>query len=507
MKNSSLSRSSRLLSPGRAPDKGRPAKGGRAFRRRCLGPLIPSSAFPAMRLTTLCSLSAAFVLTGCAVGPDYRAPELPAMPQTFKHDAGWQTVRTPLLEDGNWWKAYGDDTLDALIAELEAANPGMAQAAARLRQAEAALRGARAGFSPTVGAELSARRSGTADGVANSYDGGLSVSWIPDLWGRVRRAVEAGEAELAGSAADLAALRLSLQASLAQSYIRLRVLDLQRELLLQTEAAYTRSLQLTQNQYEAGMIARADVVQAENQLEGVRAQLLELVDQRAMAENAIAVLAGQPPSSFGIEADGSLLALPAVPSALPGELLARRPDLVVAERRVAAANARIGVAQAAWLPDLTLGLSGGYRSGSFADWFEAPNRVWALGPTLAATLFDGGARAATLDDARAAHDAAAEAWREAVLAALQETEDAFASLRALEARAAQQARVVALAEENERLVTNRYRAGQVSFLEVVVAQNGTLAARRNALDITRDRLQASVQLVAALGGGWSVPAE
>ena len=179
----------------------------------------------------------------------------------------------------------------------------------------------------------------------------------------------------------------------------------------------------------------------------------------------------------------------------------------VGERRVAAANARIGVAQAAWLPDLTLGLSGGYRSGSFADWFEAPNRVWALGPTLAATLFDGGARAATLDDARAAHDAAAEAWREAVLAALQETEDAFASLRALEARAAQQARVVALAEENERLVTNRYRAGQVSFLEVVVAQNGTLAARRNALDITRDRLQASVQLVAALGGGWSVPAE
>ncbi|MCM8566504.1 efflux transporter outer membrane subunit [Thauera linaloolentis] len=458
-----------------------------------------------MRLPTFFPMSAAFVLSlsGCAVGPDYRAPELPAMPQAFKHDTGWQTVRTPVAEDGAWWKAYGDDRLDGLIDELEAANPGVAQAAARLRQAEAALRGTRAGFAPTVGGELSGRRSGTADAVANSYDGTLSVSWLPDVWGRVRRAAEAGQAELEGSAADLAALRLSLQASLAQAYIRLRVLDQQRELLLQTETAYTRSLQLTRNQYEAGMIARADVVQAESQLENVRAQLLELVDQRAVAENAIAVLAGRPPAGFALAADGSLVAMPPVPTALPGELLVRRPDLVVAERRVAAANARIGVAQAAWLPDLTLGLSGGYRSAEFRHWFEAPNRVWALGPTLAGVLFDSGARAAALDDARAVHEAAAEAWREAVLAALQETEDAFASLRALEARAGQQARVVALAEENERLVTNRYRAGQVSFLEVVVAQNGTLAARRGALDITRDRLQASVQLVAALGGGWS----
>lgn len=444
-------------------------------------------------------------LSGCAMGPDYRAPGLPDMPQAFKHDAGWQVVRVPVGGDAAWWSSFADPELDELISELDLASPGVAQAAARLRQVEAALRATRASFAPTLGADLTASRGGAGSSPEiknNSFDAGLAVSWVPDLWGRVRRAAEAGQAELDGAAADLAAVRLSLQASLVQSYINLRALDLQRDLLRQTEAAYLRSLQLTRNQYEAGMIARADVVLAESQLENVRAQLLELVEQRAAAENAIAVLTGKPPAGFELVADGSLPSLPPVPSALPGELLTRRPDLVLAERRVAAANARIGVAQAAWLPDLTLGLSGGYRAAEFSEWFDAPSRVWALGPSLAALLFDGGARSAAVDEARANHEIAAAAWREAVLTALQETEDAFASLRALEARASQQARVVALAEENERLVNNRYRAGQVSFLEVVVAQNATLAVRRSALDITRDRLQGSVRLVAAFGGGW-----
>lgn len=458
---------------------------------------------PARKRAAALAVALALALSGCAIGPDYRAPALATLPPTFKHDAGWHTARAPQGLDGAWWTAFGDDTLTALIDELDRANPGLGQAAARFRQAEAALRGTRAEARPSVGGELSASRGGSAGQVDDSFDAGLSVRWMPDLWGRVRRAAEANQAELEGSAADLAAVRLSLQASLAQSYIQLRVLDQQRELLQQTETAYARSLQLVRNQYEAGLIARADVVQAESQLEGVRAQSLALVDQRAAAENAIAALSGQEPSRFGLAANGALPALPPVPAALPGQLLTRRPDLVVAERRVAAANARIGVAEAAWLPDLTLGLSGGLRAAEFGDWLQASSRVWALGPSLAATLFDGGARTAALDAARATHDAAAEAWREAVLAALQETEDAFSRLRALEARAAQQARVVALAEENERLVTNRYQAGQVSFLEVAVAQDGTLAARRGALDISRDRLLASVQLVAALGGGWA----
>ncbi|NMG65094.1 efflux transporter outer membrane subunit [Azoarcus indigens] len=468
---------------------------------------MPSNfSHPLLAVLAACGLSA------CAVGPDYRQPELATLPGSFKHEAGWQTVQPreePAAADENapWWQPFADPTLDALLRELAAASPGVAQAEARYRQAQAALRATRAGFSPTVGASAGARRSSSGAGsdasIANALTLDLSASWTPDLWGRLRREAEAGRAELQASAADLAALRLSLQATLAQNYIRLRIFDLQRELLAQTEQAYLRSLELTRNQYDAGFAARADVVQAETQLESVRAELLDLAGQRATVENAVAVLAGRPPSALDLGADGSLPQLPAVPPAMPASLLTRRPDLVVAERRVAAANARIGVAEAAWFPELTLSLSGGYQSGSLGRLLDAPSRVWALGPTLAATLFDGGARSAAVEQAVAAHEESAAAWREAVLAALQETEDALARLRALEALAAQQGKVVALAQENERLVTNRYRSGLVSFLEVAVAQNTTLSARRAALDVTRDRLEASVQLVASLGGGWA----
>ncbi len=464
---------------------------------------MPSNlSHPLLAVLAACGLSA------CAVGPDYRQPELATLPGSFKHEAGWQTVQpregqAAADENAPWWQPFADPTLDALLRELAAASPGVAQAEARYRQAQAALRATRAGFSPTVGASAGARRSGSDASIANALTLDLGASWTPDLWGRLRREAEAGRAELQASAADLAALRLSLQATLAQNYIRLRIFDLQRELLAQTEQAYLRSLELTRNQYDAGFAARADVVQAETQLESVRAELLDLAGQRATVENAVAVLAGRPPSALALSADGSLPQLPAVPPAMPGSLLTRRPDLVVAERRVAAANARIGVAEAAWFPELTLSLSGGYQSGSLRSLLDAPSRVWALGPTLAATLFDGGARSAAVDQAVAAHEESAAAWREAVLAALQETEDALARLRALKALAAQQGRVVALAQENERLVTNRYRSGLVSFLEVAVAQNTTLSARRAALDVTRDRLEASVQLVASLGGGWT----
>lgn len=456
-------------------------------------------------LRSLFALPLVLGLCACAIGPEHQPPRLDSMPASFKHGAGWLPA-TPgggtERGDAAWWRPFADARLEGLLLELATANPGLEQARARLRQAEAALKGQQAEFFPQVQGNVAVNRSSSAGQVSKSHDLGLALSWLPDLWGRVRRQTEAGRAELEAAEAETAALRLSLQTSLAENYVTLRILDRQRTLLQETITAYERSLTLTRNQYEAGMAARVDVVQAQSQLENVRAQLLELVDQRARAENAIAVLAGRPPAALDIAADASLPELPAAPAAVPAALLTRRPDLTAAERRVAAANARIGVAMSAWLPDLTLNLSGGYRAGQASGWLDAPNKVWAVGPALALTLFDGGARSAQVDQAEAAQEEAAAAWKAAVLAALQETEDALARLRALEDLSRQQEKVVALAEENERLVTNRYREGLVSFLEVAVAQNATLAARRAALDVRRDRLQASMRLVTALGGGW-----
>ncbi len=455
---------------------------------------------------------AALLLAGCAVGPDYRQPEI-AMPAAFKQQDGWRTAQPgSIAPDSRWWRRYGDTQLNALVEQIDVSNQNLAQADARYRQALAVLRGARAGFSPTLGANAGATRSGGGgDGgfntggqgsSGNRYEATLSASWMPDIWGRVRRQVEAGRADAQASAADLAAARLSAQSELALAYIRLRVFDRQQILLAQTIEAFERSLRLTRNQYEAGLAARSDVVLAETQLQQVRVQLRDLDWQRAQQENAIAVLIGQAPSGFGLAANGSLPELPQVPAALPATLLERRPDIASAERAVAAANARIGVATAAWFPDLTLSVSGGLQGNSFGDWISAPYRVWSLGPALAATLFDGGLRSANIEQADAAYDEQVARYRQTVLDGLRETEDALVLLRVMNTEVEQQRRVVELAEENENLVTNRYREGLVSFLEVATAQNTTLQARRTLLDLLGTRLQSTVQLMVALGGDW-----
>jgi len=455
-----------------------------------------------MRVKRVTAAALALLLTACTVGPDYQRPEV-VLPAAFKHVDGWVQVQpVEAMADARWWTRYQDPELAALIAQIDAANQTLAQAEARYRQAAALLASSQSQRSPNASAQTGATRSGTASAVSERYNVSLTLSWLPDLWGRVRREVEASSAELAASAADLAAVKLAAQTALALAYFRVRVIDQQQDLLAATRAAYERTLTLTRNQYEAGIAARADVVLAETQLAQVRVQQQDLTWQRAQQEHAIAVLVGLAPAALSLAENTRIPHLPPLPELIPLTLLSRRPDVAATERAVAAANARIGVARAAWLPDLTLAASGGFQGVRAADWLSAPYRVWSLGPALAATLFDGGARSAAQTRAQAAYDEQVARYRQTVLEAVREVEDALVLLRVLAAEASEQRRVVALAEENERLVTHRYQAGIVTYLEVAVAQNTTLTARRALLTAEGTRLAASVQLLAALGGGW-----
>lgn len=463
-------------------------------------------------------LGGCLLLAACAVGPDY---EKPAAPQQEHYKAaadvdmrGWK-----LAEPADparlqpWWQLFEDPQLDRLQRDVEVSNQNLAQAEARYRQASAVLRGARAGFFPSLGSNAGYRRQGggtrtndegyTTSSNSSRYDFSIGLDWELDLWGRLRRQLEAGRASAEASAADLAGARLSAQSALAQSYFQLRVLDQQTQLFRETLAAYERSLQLTENQYRAGIVARADVVQAQTQLERTRAQAIDLEWQRAQLENAIAVLTGRPPAQLRIEASTAALPAPLIPVAVPSTLLERRPDIAAAERLVMAANARIGVAQAAWFPTLSLSASGGYQSGSFADWFELPSRYWSVGPQLALTLFDGGARRAVKAEAIAAYDESVAFYRQTVLEGFREVEDALARVQVVSRELDVQRRATELAEEAERLVTNQYRAGTVSYLNVVTAQATTLESRRSLLALEGDRLVAGVQLMAALGGDWA----
>ena len=462
---------------------------------------------PLISRLALCALP--WLLAACAAGPDYRAPDI-ALPDRFRHEAGWQAVQSTTPPVGShWWAGYQDPLLDGLLQAVAAANPSLAQAEARWRQALAQVDAARALALPQLGASATASRSGgrTASGNGRLYGIGLDLGWTPDLWGRVAREREAATAGVQASAALLASARLALQLAAAQGYVRLRALDQHLALHAQADAAYARSLQLTRHQYEAGLVARADVIQAETQLQALRTQVFTVSRQRALEENALALLAGTTPSQLRIAAhDAALPAVPAIPGAVPASLLLRRPDVAAAERLVAAANARIGVAQSAWLPDLTLSASGALQGGSLRQLLQAPARAWSLGPSLAARLFDGGTRQAAEAQAWALYDEQAAAWRASVLQAVGETEDALLALASLTAQDAQQQRLVALAADNERVVTYRYEAGEISFLEVATAQNLALSSRRAALDVQAERLAASMQLIAALGGGWQVDA-
>ncbi|WAI83694.1 MULTISPECIES: efflux transporter outer membrane subunit [Achromobacter] len=463
------------------------------------------------------TLALCALLGACAVGPDYQRPELD-VGASYKEAQGQQQVEgwkpaqpRDEADRGKWWLVYGDDTLDALVERLNTSNQTIAQAEANYRQALGLVRAARAGFYPTVGASAGASRAGVGNGsssstngsnVSNQYSVTGSVSWEVDVWGRVRRSTESSEASAAASLADLGATRLSAQAALVQTYFQLRVLDEQKRLLDATVAAYERSLKLTQNRYEVGVAGQADVAVARTQVESTRAQSIDLDWQRGQYEHAIAVLMGQAPSQFGLPPAVFTLQLPQIPVGLPSELLERRPDIAAAERRAAAANAQIGVAQAAWFPSLILSADGGFRNGQFADLLTAPARFWSLGPALALTIFDGGARAAQVEQARAAYDSQAAAYRQAALVGLREVEDYLIQLRVMEQEQIVQRRALESARESLRLIQNQYQAGLVDYLSVAVVDATALNSERNALSLLGTRLLASVNLIVALGGGW-----
>ena len=470
-----------------------------------------------MKLVALAALLV--LLTACTVGPDYVRPTV-EVPTAFKEMDGWKTAQPRDQElKGKWWEAYDDSLLNSLEEQVNISNQNLAQAEAQYRQARALVQSARAGYFPTLSANASESRSRASSsfssqqlqstnpvtrGITNNYLLSLDAVWEADLWGRVRRTVESNEASAQASTADLEAARLSAQTELAQDYLQLRALDTQKQLLDDTVAAYEKSLQLTQNQYTAGIVAKSDVIQAQTQLKSTQAQAIDTGVQRAQLEHAIALLVGKPASVFSIAPAPLTAAVPAVPFGMPSELLERRPDIAAAERRVAAANAQIGVAKAAYFPSLTLSASGGYQSTRLSNWFTLPSRFWSVGPALAETLFDGGLRRAQTAQAIAVYDANVAAYRQTVLTGFKEVEDNLAALRILEQEAFVQDEALQAARQAVVLTTNQYKAGTVNYLNVVTVQATALSNERTAVDIFNRRLAASVLFIKALGGGWNL---
>jgi NodT family efflux transporter outer membrane factor (OMF) lipoprotein len=462
-------------------------------------------------------LAASMLLAGCAVGPNYIKPTVET-PTAFKENQGWKVAQPQdAAVRGNWWEVFNDAQLNALEEQVNISNQTLAQAEARFRQASALVRSARAAYFPTLSTSASSSRSSarsttqttstgaviTSGGASNTSNTlALDANWEVDVWGRVQRNVEANAANAEASAADVAATRLSTQAQLAQDYFLLRTLDAQADILARTLTDYERLVQLNQNQYQAGVAARGNVILAQSQYKSTQAQLIDVGVQRAQVEHAIALLVGKPASVFSIAAAPLPTALPPTPIGVPSALLERRPDIAAAERRAAAANAQIGVAEAAYFPALTLSASGGFAASSFADLLSLPNRFWSIGPSLALALFDGGARAAQTDQARAAYDLNVAAYRQTVLTGFQEVEDNLSTLRILEQEAAVQEEAVQLSRQSVALTMNQYKAGIISYLNVITVQATALANERAAADIMNRRLAASVLLVKALGGGW-----
>ncbi|WP_175763125.1 efflux transporter outer membrane subunit [Burkholderia ambifaria] len=476
--------------------------------------LLPRAFRP---LSAAVAVATAVLLAGCAVGPDYHRPDT-SIPAAFKEaPAGWKVAQPADRADrGPWWAVYNDPQLDALIGKLNASNQTIAQSAAAYRQARALVAEARAAYFPTVGLTASGSRArsgrtstsssasgfGSSSSISNSYSVGLDASWEPDLWGKVSRSVSAQRAGEAAAAADLANARLSQQALLAQTYFQLRTSDALQRLLDDTVKSYGDSLRLTQNQYAQGVAARADVIQAQTQLQSAQAASIDNGVARAQYEHAIATLIGEPASTFSLPPNPLTAQPPITPVDVPSALLERRPDIAAAERRAASANEQIGVAIAAFFPTLTLSATGGFQSSVWSQLFTLPARFWTVGPQLAATLFDAGLRAAQTDAARATYDQDVAAYRLAVLTAFQDVEDNLASQRILAQEVDVQRQAVDSAEHALAIVTNQYKAGTVAYLNVLSAQTTAFTAQQKLATIAGQRMVSSVGLVKALGGGW-----
>ena len=449
------------------------------------------------------SLFALILAAGCVVGPNYEKPAVET-PAAYKEAGDWVVARpNDAAPKGAWWEVFNDPVLNTLMPQVEVSNQNLAAAEARYRQSLAAMTAARANLFPTLGASGGATRARRGDaGAATSYDLGLNAGWEPDLWGQVRRQVEAARAGEQASAADLEGVRLSLQAELATNYFLLRASDVAIALLEANVKAFGTSLTIAQNRYNAGVVAKVDVVQAEAQVRSVEAQVLDQRATRAQLEHAIAVLVGKPPAAFAVEAIDFKPFIPEIPPGVPSTLLERRPDIAGAERRMAAANERIGVAQAAYYPSLNLTGSLGFAGSSLGNLVSAPNRVWSIGAGLAATLLDFGARGAAVDTARAAYDESVATYRQTVLDAFQEVETGLSNIRWLAEESKIQREAVRLARESVVLTLNQYKAGTVGYANVLVLQAAQLNEERAMVTLVTRQLTSTVALVRGLGGRW-----
>jgi NodT family efflux transporter outer membrane factor (OMF) lipoprotein len=462
----------------------------------------------------------AFVLAACLVGPNYHRPVAP-MTTAFKEapPEGWKHAEPiDAIPRGTWWEVYRITELNALEVQVAVSNQNVLVAIAQYRQARDQIRIARSALFPTVTAAPSvvvtrgngAARTGSGavfsgsqqSGVGVDYSFPVDLAYQADVWGSVRRSVRAATATAQASEADLENVKLMNQAQLAQAYFQMRGLDGDADLLRTTLQFYEQSLQLTKDRMQAGIASGADVAQAQAQYDSTRAQWIDVGVARAQFEHAIAVLTGQPPATLTIPANALTMPPPPVPVGVPSELLERRPDITASERQMAAANEQIGVAQAAYFPTVTLSATGGFASSTLASLFTWPNRFWAIAPSLAATLFDGGLRHAQVDLQRAAFDQAVASYRQTVLTSFQQIEDQLAALRILEQEAEAEAQAVKAAQDALDIANAQYLAGTIDYLTVIISQTTLLTAKRTSLDILTRRLTASVLLIEALGGGW-----
>ncbi len=444
--------------------------------------------------------------TACTVGPKYARPAVPQTPTAFKEFKGsdvWKTA-TPSDEllKGQWWEIFNDPELNKLEEQVNINNQNVKQAEAQFREARALVNLNRSGYYPSIGSSPAITQTDRAAGPGSTFALPVSASWEPDLWGRVRLAVQSATDNAQVNAADLENIRLSAQAALATDYFQLAASYMQEAILTNTIADYEKNLELTTNRYNGGVASKTDVALAQTSLAGARAQNTELHVTQSQLQHAIAVLTGQPPAALELKPGKINGPPPPIPVALPSRLLERRPDIAANERLVAAANANVGLAEAAFYPTLTLSASAGFLSTNLQSLFTYASRAWSAGPGVSQTLFDFGRRGATLQQTEAAYDATVASYRETVLEAFQEVEDNLAALRYLAEEATQQQEAVAAANQSLALEIDRYKAGTDSYLNVIETETIALSDQQQAINILQRRMVAAVNLVKAVGGGW-----